>query len=121
MYGLMGKDETQAMWRFVGQLRYIVAAMILLLIVVGALSGNQQTDSSLLNCLVLPILVIIGFVIFIVLILILSLASYLMAGVAWIIVLPYDLLDGIVERARLQSTLVFGGLIVGTVGIMLTG
>jgi hypothetical protein len=121
VYGIMDKEETRALHRGVVYLRNIFAAMMLLVLVIGALSGDQQLDSSLLNCFVPPVLVIAGFVIFIFLILVLSLASYLLAGIAWIVILPYHLLDRFAERARLQSTLVVVGLILGSLGILLTG
>lgn len=118
----MEKEETRAILTTVGQLRYIIGAMVLLVIVLGSLSGSQQVDSILLNCFGLPTLAITGFVIlFLALILVLSIAGYLIAGIIWIVILPYHLLDQVVERVRLQSTLIFVGLILGTLGILLTG
>jgi hypothetical protein len=118
----MEKDETRAILTTVVKLRNIIVAMVLLAIVVGALSGSQQIDSSILNYFGPPILALVGFVLlFLGLILFLTLASYLTAGIAWIVLLPYNLLDRFVERARLQSTLVLVGLILSTVGILLTG
>jgi hypothetical protein len=55
VYGMMEKEETRATLTTVVQLRNIIVAMALLVIVIGALSGNQQIDSILLNCLGPPI------------------------------------------------------------------
>jgi hypothetical protein len=107
----MEKEEIRAIHTAVVQLRNIMVAVMLLVFVIAALSGNEQIDDSLLTCLVPPMLVIAGFVVFIILILFLTLAGYLIAGIAWIVILPYHLLDRFVERARLQSTLVVVGLI----------
>ena len=121
VYGVLNKDETLAIHASVVQLRNIIVAAMLLVFLIGALSGDEQIEDNLFKCFIPPMLVIIGFVIFIFLLLFLTLAGYLIAGITWIVTLPYYLLDRFVEQARLQSTLVFVGLIVGTVGILLTG
>jgi hypothetical protein len=122
VYGTLEKDETHSILTIAGYLRNIIVAMVLLVIVIGALAGSQQIDTSVLNCFGPPMLMLIGFVLlFLGLILFLTLAGYLMAAIAWIVILPYHLLDRFVERARLQSTLVVIGLILGTLGILLTG
>lgn len=41
------------------------------------------------------------------------------SGLLWTILLPYNLLDRIVERARLQSTILLAGLVLNAIGLLL--